>query len=116
LPDRGGACGGFGPKAEGLLLSQNTNKRTSELPGTVSAYDLPWVNCATIVRQPVPGTAKLLPDRISDLIEASAFAEKYLESHPKSFQKSLETIQVRPVSTSEEIGCPSPKAKSTLPT
>jgi hypothetical protein len=39
----------------------------------------------------------------SDFIEASAFAEKYLESHPKEFQKGLETIQVRPVSTSEEI-------------
>jgi hypothetical protein len=38
----------------------------------------------------------------SDLIEASAFAKKYLESHPK-FQEGLETIQVRPVPTSEEI-------------
>jgi hypothetical protein len=39
----------------------------------------------------------------SDLIEASAFAEKYLESHPKELQEGLKTIQVRPVPTSEEL-------------
>jgi hypothetical protein len=39
----------------------------------------------------------------SDLVEASAFAEKYLESHPKEFQAGFETIQVRSVPTSGEI-------------